>query len=609
MADNSAITDVQVTFERPLLETWVAAAEAALRGRSIDSLVVDGPDGTQIHPLYTREQHQRPTSLPGTGDHRRGATAAATRAGWDVRQQLDATSPEVNAQILQGLERGVTSIALVNCPADRSQLEAVLEGVYLDMAGVHLDGAHPTPMIELWRARDLGQMPIGSLGIDPIGRLAATGSLPSTLEAALHEMSEVAYEVGDMPMVVPVRVDGRPYGHAGAGAATEIACMLSTAVTYLRNLVDQGRSVDEAVHDLAFSMTVDADQFTSIAKLRAARVCWARIVEACGGHERGMRIHAQTSSSMITRVDPWVNMLRTTIGAFAAAVGGAKAITVTPFDAALGQPDDLGLRIARNIQLILAEESALASVIDAAGGSYYVENLTDQIAQRAWALFQQLEAGGGIAAALLDGRLQSDIAAARQRTEAKVARRKQAITGVTEFPDLAEQQLTRAPAAAGGDSSTGVVTCEPLGLFRPAETFEQLRSAAPAASVFSANLGSVAAHTARATFAANLFAVGGVATLATDGFDDNEAMAEAFVSSGASVAVICGSDAQYAESAAAAARALKDSGATYVYLAGSPGDNESAWRQAGIDEFVHLGVDVAEVLTRAHQVLAQGGAR
>ncbi len=565
-------------------------------------MTVELVGNTTIEPLYTDEQHNRATTLPGTGDHRRGATAASTRAGWDIRQQHDAHRDDVNDRILHALERGATSIALINVPSEMSELERVLDGVLLDMAGIHLEGRNPMALVELWRSRDLGQLPIGSLGVDPIGRLAVTGSLPTDFDTALHNMSEVAYEVTDMPMVIPIRVDGRPYGQAGADAPTEIACMLSTAVAYLGKMIEEGRTVDEAVHDLSFSMTVDTDQFTSIAKLRAARVCWARVVEKCGGAERGMRIHAQTSASMLTVVDPWVNILRTTIATFAAAAGGAKAITVTPFDAAVGDPDDLGLRIARNIQLVLAEESALASVIDPAGGSYFVESLTDQLATRAWARFQQLEKSGGIAKALLGGTLQADIAAMVKAAESQVARRKLPITGVTEFPHLDEEALERRTPLAIDDKPESGETCDPLLQFRPSAPFEALREAAAddPLTVFSANLGAIASHTARAAFASNLFAVGGIETTTNDGFDTTDALAKAFEASGCRLVVICGSDAQYADLAAETAAAMKAAGAGHVFLAGAPGDSESAYREAGIDDFIHVGVDILDVLLRTH---------
>jgi len=314
-------------------------------------------------------------------------------------------------------------------------------------------------------------------------------------------------------------------------------------------------------------------------------------------------------------------MLRTTAAAFAAGVAGASSVTVQPFDAVIGEPDELARRVARNTQLLLQEESNVARVTDPAGGSYYLERLTDQLVGAAWAELQRIEAGGGLAAGIVDGSLSARYGEVRAIRDRNVARRVDAITGVSEFPNLGEAPVARpvrdvdtlrAPASAGATVRIGpATTCEPLGVFRVAAAFEELRDASDTAlartgarpGVFLANLGPVASHTARATFARNFFEAGGVQALGEVGFDDDEALAAAWTASNCSIAVLCGDDRTYEARAAQAAAALKAAGATWVYLAGDPGDRRAAEEAAGVDRFIHIGIDVLEALRTVHDRL------
>ena len=597
-----------VGFEPPDLDAWETAASAGLRGKPTSTLTTTTVDGVERRALYTEADGPVAESLPGAGDHRRGADAASTLAGWDIRQQHDARHPKVNERILADLEGGATSIQLVHAPADVDALDAVLEGVHLELAGIHLDDRHAADaLMALWARRGTGAGAIGSLGLDPIGALAATGGLATDSDTALDALTAAADAVAELPWVTVARADGRPYAEAGSGDVLEVAAMLSTAVAYLRRLVEHGSSVDDAVSRISCTLTVGPDQFLSIAKLRAARVCFARIVTASGGDAAGLRVHATTASWMMSERDPWVNILRTTTAAFAAAAGGASAITIAPFDAPLGHPDDLGLRIARNTHHLLGEESGIGQVIDPAGGSWYVESLTDQLAENVWTEFQELEAAGGVVATLESGRLHEKIAANRSATEARVADRSAPLTGVTEFPDLDERLLERPDRPASVTVVDALTSNEPLPRFRAAAPFEALRDAADAAAqrptVFGANLGPIAVHTARATFAANLFAAGGIAISTNDGFADADELAAAFAESGCTTAVLCSSDTTYGEWGAAAAAALKQAGARHVWLAGAPRDHVDSLRAAGVDELITLGGPALETLRTAHELL------
>jgi methylmalonyl-CoA mutase len=335
-----------------------------------------------------------------------------------------------------------------------------------------------------------------------------------------------------------------------------------------------------------FRYSASADQFTTIAALRAARRLWDRVGEVSGASAevRGQRQHAVTSSVMTTRRDPWVNMLRTTVACFAAGVGGADVVTVQPFDAALGLPDAFSRRIARNTQNLLVEEGHLARVLDPAGGSWYVESLTDSLARAAWDWFTEIERAGGLAAALDSGLVAERIGAAwAERTE-RLAHRTDPITGVSEFPNLAEKLPSREPSAEPVPSGG-------LPRVRAAQAFEELRDARPGSKVYLATIGPIAKHTARASFAGNLFQAGGLETPSGDGV-------EGFADAGTTVACICGTDKDYAESAAALAKDLRDAGATSVWLAGKP-DLEVD----GVDGYVFAGCDALDVLRTVHEQL------
>jgi methylmalonyl-CoA mutase len=315
---------------------------------------------------------------------------------------------------------------------------------------------------------------------------------------------------------------------------------------------------------------------------------------------------------MMTQRDPYVNMLRTTVAVTAAGVGGADSITVLPHTAALGLPDAFARRVARNMQLIVLEESNLAKVSDPAAGSGGIEDLTNKLCAAAWSQFQEIDAAAGAWAALERGFVQKNVAAVRAERQKAAARRKDALTGTSDFPDLHEKSaavLDVAPALPPKEAAA--VMIEQLPRIRLAEPFEALRDksdqilaktgARP--KVFLANLGRLSEFTARAMFAKNFYEAGGIEALSNDGFKDQAAMIAAFKASGAKLTCLCSSDAVYAAQAAAAAKVLNTAGAT-VHLAGRPGENEANWRQAGVKTFIFMGCDVVSTLQAAHGILA-----
>ncbi|MFI8003207.1 methylmalonyl-CoA mutase small subunit [Streptomyces sp. NPDC086010] len=595
-------------FPEPSHDQWQSLVEGVLRrsGREVTGTAAEEAlstalgDGLTARPLYTSDDTAADPGLPGFAPFTRGSRATGnTTDGWDVRQHHALTDPvRLNEAVLGDLENGVTSLWLaVGGPGGVpvSGLARALEGVYLDLAPVALDagsdaGAAAAALLALYEARGVaGDAARGSLGLDPLGQAARTGAEPDTDEAA-HWAGLCGREYPGLRAMV---VDALPYHEAGGSAAEELGLSLATGVAYLRTLTASGLTVEEACAQLEFRYAATADQFLTIAKLRAARRLWSRVAEVCGAPGAGaQRQHAVTSSVMMTRRDPWVNMLRTTLACLGAGVGGAESVTVLPFDHALGLPDAFARRIARNTSTILMEESHLARVTDPAGGSWYVERLTGELAEAAWAFFQEVERAGGQAAALRSGMVGERIAATWAARSRDLARRKEPVTGVSEFPNLSERPVERESAPAA-PSSGG------LPRVRRDEAFEALRArsdrhlAATGArpKVFIAALGSAAVHTARVSFAANLFLSGGIEPVHEPVSVDASTAAAAFAASGATAACLCSTDALYAEQADAVAAALRGAGAEQVFLAGRPG------AYTGADVHVFAGCDAVAVLS------------
>ena len=357
-------------------------------------------------------------------------------------------------------------------------------------------------------------------------------------------------------------------------------------------------------------LSADADQFLTMAKFRALRLLWARVEQSCGLTPQPLFIAADTAWRMLTQRDPDVNMLRATIAAFSAGLGGANSINVLPHTLALGLPDAFARRIARNTQLVLLEESNLDKVSDPAAGSGGIETLTRQLCEAAWTQFQDIEKAGGPFAALEKNIIQTKVAAVRAARDVNIARRKDVLTGASEFPNLHE----KTPAVLDAKPVTGllpddiVIRFDALAPIRLAAPFEALRDRSDQMSktgkrpkVFLANLGTAADFTARATFAKSFFETGGIEAIDTEGFSDPSALAAAFKSSGAALVCLCSSDKVYAAHAEAAAKALHDAGAKHIYLAGRPGELEAPLRAAGVGDFIFAGGDALAMLKAAYE--------
>ena len=584
---------------------WEQAAAAVLRkaGRLTedqpddavwDALTRNTLDGIGISPLGTPalvSDLPEPVRPPARGD------------GWDVRALLADPDPRsARTAALADLENGATSllVAVGESGVAASDLSVVLEDVLLDVAPVVLDASSDQlgaarAFAELARGRSLAAGT--NLGVDPVGAALRRGGLDADGQVPTDdvvEAIEIARDLGCRALVV----DGTAVHDLGASDVQELGYVLAVGAHYLRALDAAGVPVDDAAGLVEFRLAASDEQFVTIAKLRAVRRLWARMLELSGAAEdrRNLVLHALTSRPMMTKYDPWVNMLRTCVAAFAAGVGGADAVTVLPFDSRLGLPDAFARRIARNTSTLLVEESHVAKVADPAGGAFAVEKLTDDLAVAGWEELGRVEEAGGITGALADGSLRSrvgDVVAERDR---QVARRQRPITGVTEFPHLHETLPTRTqPAPAEGG---------PAEVRSYAHAFEALRDEPAPTKVFLATMGTIAAHTARATFAANLFAAGGIDVVNAGRHDDVEAVVKDYSGPDGGQSVVClvGADSAYAEWGADLVAALRDAGARWVILAGKPEALGSA--EAPVDDACAMGVDALDFLRRTREKLA-----
>jgi methylmalonyl-CoA mutase len=590
---------------------WKALVEEALKGAPFASLGSSTYDGIPIEPLYSRAKYEQiiPARAPGQP--------------WQVMQRVDLPSAEAaNTQILDDLNNGASGITLVfpgslsdygyALPPTEEAVTCALQGIHLDAAiDIELEFGPPSRQaasIVAAHVRARGVQPsVNKLrfGFDPLGAMAVRGAAPRPWDKLAPVVTGLIGDLLSQGFTGPFSVaDGRPVHAAGGSEAQELAFVLANALAYLRALEDHGIELETARGLIFFRLAADQDQFLTIAKFRAVRKLWARIEEACGLASRPAFVTAETAWRMMTKRDPHGNIVRGTIAALAAAVGGADSVTVLPFTAALGLPDAFARRIARNTQTILIEEANIHRVADPAAGSGAIEALTDRLCAAAWTLFQEIERGGGTAKALESGLIQRAVAKVRAERETNVARRKDSLVGTSDFPDLTEAPVV----VLGGDQRSrddaGTPSLEPLQRIRLAEPFEQLRDQSDTylakhgerPRVFLACLGRASDFNARASFAKSLFESGGIE--AVQGSGDN--LMKRFKESGAKLACLCSSDKVYAREATQAAEALIQAGASRVYLAGKPGTDRAALEKAGIRTFLHQGCDTLQILNAAY---------
>ncbi|WKG06264.1 methylmalonyl-CoA mutase small subunit [Mycolicibacterium sp. HK-90] len=562
-------------------------------------------EGFAIRPLYTSLDAVPESALPGQWPFVRGGDALRdVKSGWRVVESFPAVAGSavgtVNGAVLVALTEGASALALRvggEGGISLAELDRLLDGVFLDLVPVIFENVGADlaeaadavlPLLENLDDDQRSRLSV-DLGADPLtaplsGRSAADDS---DLLATVGKLT--GYAGG----VRTVTVDGPAFHNLGASAAWELAGSVAAAVAYLRILGDGGIATPDALRQISFRYAADDDQFMTIAKLRVARQLWARVAEVLGATDAGAaRIHATTSLPMMTQRDPWVNMLRTTLAAFSAGVGGADTVQVHPFDVAIpggldGTSASFSRRIARNTQLLLLEESHIGQVLDPAGGSWFVEDLTAQLAEQAWAHFQDIEARGGFVAAR--DYVAAQIAEVAARRSDDIAHRRTAVTGVNEFPNLDEKPLPQGVSASS--------------IARYAAGFEALRDRSDAylasngtrPKVLLLPLGPLAEHNIRTTFASNLLASGGIEAI-NPGTVDAAAIAAAVTEAGTPpVAVLCGTDTRYGAEATAAVAAARAAGVGQVLLAGP--EKAVAEADSKPDGYLTAKIDAVEALS------------
>lgn len=542
-------------------------------------------DGIPINPLYNRADELDEAALPGVFPYRRGAAGVGQEnQGWGVTESFDEKS--TNQQVLDSLYNGTTNLVIQGS----ADIATLLNGVYLSLCPVRLfAGVRTVEQAKaLFAVADSQQEPpqLIELGATPLTSMVNGGATIS-----LDNTIELAKQAAQRDNTRAILVDAVTFSNQGATDAEEIGLALAAGVEYLRALTDAGFTVEQALDQISFRFATTDEQFAQIAKFRAARQLWARVAEIVGAPEHGTcPQHALTAPVMFTQRDPWVNMLRSTVAAFAAGVGGATDVEVLPFDWAIpgGLPKtsrSFARRIARNTNLLLLEESHLSHVIDPGGGSYFIEAFTTQLADKAWDVFTSVEAEGGLQQAIAAGTVAKLLDDAHEAQRKDIARRIKKITAINEFPNLAEAPL---PAD---------LRVEPSRVRRWAAEFEALRNRSdaymevrgtrPAAVLIP--LGPLAKHNIRTGFATNLLASGGIEALnpgqVTPGTEEFTAAAKS-----ASIAVICGTDQEYDATGKDAYEALRAAGVDTILLAGSPGHEFEP------DGYLNMKIDAAATL-------------
>jgi methylmalonyl-CoA mutase len=624
-------------FPAAAREQWLKLVEGVLKGADFEKRLVSRTyDGLRIEPLYPKAED---VALVGRAEPGR----------WGVVQRVDHPDPAVaNEFALENLEGGADGLALVlhGAPSARGfgvkigsveDLDRTLQNVMLDLVALRVESAPSGGrqiahwLAELVRRRGLDPAKLSiDFGLDPVGDVARAGAPSIPIAEWARRVSEITASLRAQDFASPtMRVDTRAYHEAGASEAQELAAALATGVAYLRAL-EPAHGLEAARDALTFLIVADADEFLTVAKFRALRRLWRRVEESCRLEPRPIRLDAETAWRMTTRRDPWVNLLRTTVAAFSAGIGGADRIAVLPFTSALGLPDSFAQRLARNTQHILLDESNLWRVMDPTAGAGGFEALTDGLCDKAWTLFQEIEREGGLVESLLAGGIQGRIAAIRAERERAVATRKDPITGTSEFPNIHEADVAvllpspllpaesresdgiggRTASPEGGTDTAGgrrEPVARPLPSLLISEPFESLRDAADAhfartgerPKVFLANLGPIAAFTGRATFARNFFEAAGIEAITNDGFESLDDLMNGYSESKAKLSCVCSSDTIYKDQAIPAIFGLRNVSKSPIYIACRPGEIEQDMRRAGATTFIFAGCDTLSILREA----------
>ncbi len=599
-------------------EQWEEKIVADLKGADYQrKLVWRTAEGFDVRPYYRAEDISRlpfKEAVPGTYPYVRGSREKGNT--WEIRQDIlvDPDPRKTNRTILHALEKGAHSVGLVFRDVqeiDRSFLKKLLTKVEIDCLNLHFLGySSPEQLYRLFleHAEDQekeGKNLTGSLDTDPLGRLALTGSLNEKHWNSWPAL--VGEAAGKTPGFRILGINGKHFHNSGATLSQEIAISLSMANACLTQGEAHGLDPKSTARGMMFNLATGPDYFPEIAKLRALRMLWSYICTQWGipAEKIGMHVHSETVRWNLTVYDPYVNILRTTTEAMSAGLAGSDSVTVLPFDTYYKGHNDFSDRIARNIQIILQEEAYFNKVADPAAGSYYLENLTAGLAEKAWELFREIESRGGFLEAFKTGFIQDTVEASARRKRERVAARKETLVGINQYPNFDEQILEQYRPASPERNADEEAEYRPLKQLRLAKAFEKLRMQTEQSekrpAVFLFKYGNPAWMTARAMFSGNFFACAGYEILDNAGFATVEEGIEAARKSGAEIIALCSSDDAYPEMVPQVAEALRES--AHIVVAGYPKEHLEQLREAGAEHFIHVKSNLLEELTKFQQLL------
>jgi methylmalonyl-CoA mutase len=662
-------------FKTPTYEEWKNAALQLLKGKPFDKIMLtDTYEDILIKPIYNQDDWQANEALPGRPGSLRGARPKGYRQNsWRILQKSDAANSFVfneqtkealtngqNAVYLKVGEKGLNDFSIFN----QQDLTTALKEIDVEKYPVYIDaGLSSVPLMAMFlnelEAQKVDMEKVsGALFFDPLGILTKQGEFPGGLENAFSSLSELIDPLSQkLPKFRLISVSSVHWLNSGANAVQELAFNLAASAFYIRTFLENHISIDKIAAKLFITFGIGGNFFMEAAKFRAIKPLYYKMMEAFGASEnnRKVKLHAETGNWNKTKTDPYVNMLRITTEAFSAVLGGVDALTINPFDHISCGSTAFSRRVSRNLHYVLKEESNLDKIIDPAGGSWYVESLSETLSQKAWSLFQEIEKAGGMLQALKQGLPQKMVTDVRDQRLENLKTRKDKMIGNNIYANILEEKLKNEnlekntrnqastikegkpsfsldmklqfsamqaafkkgetlPAVLAKLFDPAIVTKldEPVLESRAGTLFESLRKAADTFAVktgsrpkvFLSNMGNLKEYKARADFSTGFFELAGFSVIHNAGFSDNEKALAEFEKTEAKVMVICSTDEKYPAFVEALAQKIKQKNTeTHIVLAGWPKDHIDAFTKAGVDTFIHLKANAYDILYNIQQKL------
>ncbi|QOY34080.1 methylmalonyl-CoA mutase family protein [Anaerobacillus isosaccharinicus] len=663
----------------PTYSKWKIAVEKSLKGAPFSKLLTKTYEDIVLQPMYQQRDIEHlpfTKTVPGEFPFVRGKAHTGEEKSWLVAQEMNHPLCEtLNEWLKNDLQKGVNAINIVinenlKVGADTSNVNTVgaaiysledVETIFKDIDVTNLPfmmqcGANVSIVSLFASFFKKNNLPLtklkGCIGVDPLAMLIKEGSLPNDMDCYLDQMAEIIRWKDENGLELKtIFIDGSPYHNSGANGVQELAFMVATAVYYIRELQNRGLTIDQIAPSICFSMSIGSNLFMELSKVRSTRLLWSNIIDAFGGNKESQQltVHARTSQWTKTVYDPYVNMLRSTVEAFTAAVSGVDSLHVSSFDEAFTLPNDFSRRTARNIHFIIQEEALITKTMDPAGGSWYVEHLTNEIADKSWELFQQIEGSGGMFEAINKGIPQQQVKETSAKKKVDIEKRKLIFVGSTMYPnsdesykklndeslkkvvieriqsvkekkavqiavrhdtlmsDLIDAWETGASVdeIIGSLGNSNAITVERLEEYRATEAFELLRQLSDEKkrekrpfNVFLTSIGALSHHKQRSDFIASFFETGGFTIIKNNGFVTNEDAIKATISTEAKIAVICGKNESYAEQALQIITEVKrERPDIRLFIAGKQeAELEKQLLDSGLDGFIHVGTNCYQLL-------------